>query len=107
MFSATLSKLIQQIAREALSKKHHFIDFVPAKDHSPIHAHVPQYQTIVEPNQHIPHIMRLIAHSQLSSPGKSKVIVFLQITKQTQLFPTLIHELKSSVLPAKPPFSYL
>jgi ATP-dependent RNA helicase MSS116, mitochondrial len=44
--------------------------------------------------------MRLIAHDQLSHPGESKVIVFLQTIKQTQLFSTLIHELKSSVFPA-------
>jgi ATP-dependent RNA helicase MSS116, mitochondrial len=49
MFSTTLSKPIQQTAREALSRKQHFIDV-----HSPIHAHVPQYQTIVEASQQIP-----------------------------------------------------
>ncbi|KZV62251.1 DEAD-domain-containing protein [Peniophora sp. CONT] len=101
MFSATLSKAIQQIARAALSPEHNYIDVVPAADSSPVHAHIPQYATVLESaDQQIPHVMRLIQHDQLANPGKSKIILFCQTTKQTQLFSTMIRELKTNASPA-------
>lgn len=101
MFSATLSKAIQQIARAALSPEHNYIDVVPSADHSPVHAHIPQYATVLDSaDQQIPHITRLIQHDQLANPGKSKIILFCQTTKQTQLFSTIIRELKTNAAPA-------
>ncbi|GJE86583.1 DEAD/DEAH box helicase [Phanerochaete sordida] len=100
LFSATVSREIQQIARATLDKKHHFIDCVPA-DASPVHAHIPQYHTILpDASKQIPHILRLLAHDQLLHPGKSKTIIFLPTTRMTQLFSTFLRELTSMCLPA-------
>ncbi|KAI0305250.1 P-loop containing nucleoside triphosphate hydrolase protein [Multifurca ochricompacta] len=101
LFSATVSPQIRQVAREVLDKNHTFIDVVP-KDSSPVHAHIPQNFTVL-PNagEQLPHLFRLIAHDQLANPGKSKIIVFLNTTKQTQLFATLSRELSRTTLPAR------
>lgn len=100
LFSATVSTSIQQVARSTLSPNHRFINCV-SEDTSPVHAHVEQYNTILpSATQQIPHILRLLAHDQLSNPGTSKTIVFLPTTKMTQLFTTLIRELAAVTLPA-------
>jgi ATP-dependent RNA helicase MSS116, mitochondrial len=100
LFSATVSREIQQIARATLDKNHLFIDCVPV-DASPVHAHVPQYHTILPSAAHqIPHILKLLAHDQLVNPGVSKTIIFLPTTRLTQLFSTLIRNLRDTCLPA-------
>lgn len=101
LFSATVSRSIQQVARQTLDKNHIFINTVSDKD-SPVHAHVPQYHTVL-PTAHeqIPHVLRLLAHDQLINPGASKSIVFLPTTKMTQLFATILRELSRTVLPSK------
>lgn len=100
LYSATVSRAIQQVARAALDKNHLFINTVTEED-SPVHAHVPQYNTIVpRAEDQLPHILRLLAHDQLSNPGKSKTIVFLATTKMTQLYAQLLRELARDVLPA-------
>lgn len=101
LFSATVSPAIRQIAREVLHKDHIFIDVVP-KDSSPVHAHIPQHFTVLpSPKEQLPHLVRLIAHDQLSNPGNSKIMIFLNTTKQTQLFTTLLRELSNTTLPAR------
>lgn len=101
LFSATVSPAIRQIAREVLDKDHVFIDVVP-KDSSPVHAHIPQHFTVLpSASEQLPHLIRLIALDQLTNPGKSKIMVFLNTTKQTQLFNTLLHELSKTILPAR------
>lgn len=100
LFSATLSPAIQQVARAALDKKHTFIDVVPV-DSSPVHAHVPQYHTVLPTaEKQIPHILNLIAHDQLVNPGRSKIMIFFPTTKMTQLFSTLLGQLVKTTLPA-------
>ncbi|KAI9510168.1 DEAD-domain-containing protein [Russula earlei] len=100
LFSATVSPAIRQIAREVLDKDHVFIDVVP-KDSSPVHAHIPQHFTVLpSAKDQLPHLFRLIAHDQLSNTGNSKVMVFLNTTKQTQLFATLLRQLSKSTLPS-------
>ena len=101
LFSATVSPQIRQIAREVLDNDHTFIDVV-SKDSSPVHAHIPQHYTIL-PNakEQLPQLVRLIAHDQLVNPHNSKVIVFMNTTKQTQLFATLFRELSRTTLPAR------
>ncbi|KAJ7669430.1 P-loop containing nucleoside triphosphate hydrolase protein [Mycena polygramma] len=100
LFSATVSKQIQQIARSTLAPNHKYINCV-TDDTSPVHAHVNQYHTILpSANAQLPHLMRLIAHDQLTHPGKSKVVVFLPTTKMTQLSATLVNALSHSTLPA-------
>ncbi|KAG6821116.1 hypothetical protein H0H93_006455 [Arthromyces matolae] len=100
LFSATVSPAIQNIARATLSPNHKFVDCVPA-DASPVHAHIPQYVTVVSDlREHLPHIVRVIAHDQLTNPGASKIIIFLPTTKMTQLFSTMLRDLAPYALPA-------
>jgi len=101
LFSATVSRAIQQIARQTLDKNHVFINCV-SDNAPPVHAHVNQYHTVLpSAADQIPHTLRLLTHDQLSNPGKSKVIVFFPTTKMTQLFADLIRDLSKSSLPAK------
>lgn len=102
LFSATVSPAIRQIAREVLDSDHLFIDVVP-KDESPVHAHIPQFYTVLpSAKEQLPHLLRVIMHDQLANPGNSKIMVFLNTTKQTQLFSTLLRELSKTVLPSRP-----
>lgn len=99
LFSATVSRPIQQVARATLDRNHAFINCV-TDDAPPVHAHVPQYHTVVQSaDKQIPHLLRLLAHDQLINPGKSKSIVFLPTTKLTQLFSTMLRELADGTLP--------
>jgi ATP-dependent RNA helicase MSS116, mitochondrial len=98
MFSATVSKAIQQIARKVLDQNHAFINCV--SEESPVHAHVPQYHTVLpSPSDQLPHILRLLAHDQLTNPKLSKTIIFFSTTKMTQLFHTLLREAAKTTLP--------
>ncbi|KAF7329892.1 hypothetical protein MKEN_00252900 [Mycena kentingensis (nom. inval.)] len=100
LFSATVSKEIQQVARSILSPHHEYINCV-SDEAPPVHAHVPQHYTLLpSPADQLPHIIRLIMHDQLINPTNSKIIIFLPTTKMTQLFSTLISTLQMS-LPAQ------
>lgn len=85
LFSATVSNAIRQIAKESLDKDFHYINCVGEED-SPVHAHIPQYVTAL-PNagDQIAHLVRLIAQDQLLHPVSSKIILFSNTTKSTQL----------------------
>ncbi|EIW55511.1 DEAD-domain-containing protein [Trametes versicolor FP-101664 SS1] len=99
MFSATVSKPIQQIARKTLAENHKFINCVP-DNALPTHMSIPQYYTgLPSAEDQIPHILNLIAHDQLSNPGKSKVLVFLPTTALTQLYSSLLQESGNRILP--------
>jgi ATP-dependent RNA helicase MSS116 len=99
LFSATVSRAVEQIARATLAKNYEYINCVSADD-SPVHAHVTQYHTIVpSADQQIPHLLRLLTHDQLTNPAKSKVIVFFPTTRMVQLFATLLRELAPTALP--------
>ena len=98
MFSATISKAIQEIAREVLDPNHVFVNCVT--EESPVHAHVPQYHTVLpSASDQLPHILRLLAHDQLANRGRSKTVVFFPTTKMTQLFHTLLREASKTILP--------
>lgn len=101
LFSATLStRLEREVVSQAVSKHHTFINTVSEED-SPVHAHIPQYHTVLtSAADQLPHTLRLIAHDQLTNPGKSKVILFLPTTKMTQLFSSFVRELAPAVLPS-------
>lgn len=100
LFSATISPAIRNIARASLAKQHKYINCVSA-DHSPVHAHIPQYHTVLPSAEHqIPHVLRVIAHDQLINPGNSKTIVFLPTTKMTMLFAEVLRSLATPLLPA-------
>jgi len=95
LFSATVSPAIRQIARASLDKNHSFINTVSSED-SPVHAHIPQFATVLpSASEQVSHLANLIAHDQLSNPGKSKIIVFLNTTKMTQLVSNILIQLKS------------
>ncbi|CAE6527530.1 unnamed protein product [Rhizoctonia solani] len=100
LYSATVSRAIEQVARSTLDKNHEFINTVQDED-SPVHAHIPQYHTVVpRAEDQLPHILRLLAHDQLANPGKSKTIIFLPTTKMTQMYASLLRELARDTLPA-------
>ena len=100
MFSATMAKNIQQVARATLSRNHKFINCVP-DDAAPTHLQIPQYYSAVSsPKEQIPHVLRLIAEDQLANPGKSKVLIFFPTTRMVQLYSTLISQIGEDVLPA-------
>ncbi|KAF8340912.1 P-loop containing nucleoside triphosphate hydrolase protein [Amanita rubescens] len=99
LFSATVSPAIQQVARASLDSNHKFINCV-TEDDVPVHTKVKQYHTVLpSAADQLPHVIRLLAHEQLTNPGSSKTIVFLPTTKQTQLFTSLLREMKGA-LPA-------
>jgi ATP-dependent RNA helicase MSS116 len=102
LFSATVSPAIRQVAREVLDRDHLFVDVV-SKDSSPVHAHIAQFYTVLpSAKEQLPHLFRIIMHDQLANPGNSKIMVFLNTTKQTQLFATFLRELSKAVLPSRP-----
>ena len=68
-----------------------------------MHAHIPQHFAVLpSPKEQLPNLFHLIAHDQLTNPGNSKILIFLNTTKQTQLFATLLRELSKTTLPARP-----
>ncbi|KAG8744952.1 hypothetical protein FRC10_009187 [Ceratobasidium sp. 414] len=100
LYSATVSRAIQQVARASLDKNHLFINTVNEEE-SPVHAHIPQYHTVLpKAEDQIPHILRLLALDQLTNPGKSKSLIFLPTTRMTQMYAQLLRELARDTLPA-------
>ncbi|KIL56774.1 hypothetical protein M378DRAFT_113290 [Amanita muscaria Koide BX008] len=100
LFSATVSSAIRQVAREVLDKRHVFINCVNDAD-APVHTHIKQYHTVLpSAADQVPHLLRLLAHEQLANPGSSKTIMFFPTTKMTQLFTSMLKEIKKSALPA-------
>ncbi|OSD08735.1 DEAD-domain-containing protein [Trametes coccinea BRFM310] len=100
MFSATVSKAIEQIARATLDKNHVFLNCVP-ENAAPTHLSIPQFYTAVpSPKEQLPHILRLIAEDQLMNPGKSKVLVFFPTTSMTKLYSAIINDVAPVMLPA-------
>jgi len=96
LFSATVSRAIEKVARAFLKPNHTLIDCVP-KNESNVHLHIPQYATVLKSSsEQLSHIARLIAQDQLTNPD-SKVIVFLPTTKQTMLYATFIRELADAL----------
>ncbi|TFK49304.1 DEAD-domain-containing protein, partial [Heliocybe sulcata] len=96
LFSATMNRAVSQTAARILSQNHHGIDTV-GQDDSPVHAHIPQYHTIL-PNaaDQLPHLARLIVHDQLTNAGKSKIILFASTTKLTSLLTSTLKELQKT-----------
>ncbi|KIL57685.1 hypothetical protein M378DRAFT_36628, partial [Amanita muscaria Koide BX008] len=100
LFSATVSSAIREVAREVLDKSHAFINCVNDAD-APVHTHIKQYYTVLpSAADQVPHLLRLLAYEQLANPGSSKTIMFFPTTKMTQLFSSVLREVKKSVLPA-------
>ncbi|KAG8979643.1 hypothetical protein FRB90_008034, partial [Tulasnella sp. 427] len=97
LFSATVSPAIRDIARKSLDKHHTFINCVK-EDDSPVHAHIPQYVTVLPSGAHqIPHMLNLITQDQLQNPGKSKVMIFCNTAKMTALLSEMLRDLRATL----------
>lgn len=84
LFSATINRNIETIARATLHKNHRFIDCVPPGEDA-VHTRIPQFVTgVSDPSQLYPHVLRVIARDQLVHGARSKVMVFCSTTKQTR-----------------------
>lgn len=104
LFSATVSRPIQEIASKLLARQHTFVNCVSDAD-AATHAHIPQYTTTLPSGADaVPHILRLIAHDQLlcaQEGRKSKVIIFLSTTKMTQLFADILSAAAATSTPRR------
>ncbi|KZT70451.1 DEAD-domain-containing protein [Daedalea quercina L-15889] len=97
MFSATVSPQIRQIARTYLGKDHKYINCVDDSA-PPTNLSIPQFHTVLpEEGDQLPHVLRLLAHDQLTHGTKSKTIIFTPTTKMTQLYSTLLRNLRSTL----------
>ena len=97
-FSAsTVSLAVNQAAERLMSSNREIINSDTDLDHT--YSAVPQYHTIVpSAADFFPHILRLIARSQMV--GRSnKVIIFCQTTRMAQLLSTMLRALAPRVLP--------
>lgn len=89
LFSATISPEIRTIAQETMKRDTKIIDCVPTGE-SNVHAHVPQFYTILpSADKQVKHLFNLLAHDQMTNPN-GKTVIFLPTTKMTQLFSHLI-----------------
>ncbi|PLW47775.1 hypothetical protein PCASD_04311 [Puccinia coronata f. sp. avenae] len=89
LFSATISPEINRIAQQTMKKDTKIVDCVPSGETN-VHAHVPQYYTVLpNPDQQVKHIFNLLVHDQLTNP-RGKTVIFLPTTKMTQLFSQMI-----------------
>ncbi|KAF9057209.1 P-loop containing nucleoside triphosphate hydrolase protein [Panaeolus papilionaceus] len=105
LFSATVSSKVKEIANFFTARNHRFVDCVPVDD-SPVHDHIPQYHTVVDPAEVLQQTVKLIAHDQLiakSGEGghkKSKIVLFLSTTKMVSVFTEFLRDMTASgVLP--------
>ena len=61
-----------------------------------------QYRTVLpRASEQIPHLLRLIAHDQLTNPAASNIIVFLPTANMTRLFAMILRGLSGTTLPAE------
>lgn len=84
MFSATVSKEIQGIARTFMKKDHIFINTV-SKDDQDVHQRIKQEYIIRPMEDHMKVVLSLLINTQLQN-SLAKVIVFLPTTKMTMLY---------------------
>ncbi|CAG7847185.1 DEAD-box ATP-dependent RNA helicase 31 [Serendipita indica DSM 11827] len=95
----TMSTAVQQLVKRVLDPDFISVDVAP--EYKSPHSDTPQFHTILPSAEHqLPHLMKLLAHEQMKNPQRSKTIIYLPTTRMTQLFTTLVHELRSSCLPA-------
>lgn len=92
MFSATVSREIQNISRLFLSPDHKFLNTV-AKDDQDSHAKIKQEYIIRPGTEHLQVVLSLIISQQLKNKD-SKIIVFLPTTKLTMLYSALFKVLR-------------
>lgn len=90
-FSATVSRDIQRVAAQTLDRSYKMIDCVPEGEVQ-VHERIPQYGHVVPPQEHMSRLLQLIAQDQLIHGSKSKVIVFCNTTKHTQLVARMLKD---------------
>ncbi|PPR04775.1 hypothetical protein CVT24_007091, partial [Panaeolus cyanescens] len=105
LFSATVSPKVKEIANLFTAPNHRFVDCVPVND-SPVHDHIPQYHTVVDPSEILQQTVKLIAHDQLiakSGEGgheKSKIVLFCSTTKMTTVVTEFLRDITAGgILP--------
>ncbi|KAG6856979.1 hypothetical protein H0H87_011368 [Tephrocybe sp. NHM501043] len=89
LFSATISKEIQQIAQQALNKDHVFVSTL-LEDEANTHEHVPQTSIIAPFNATLPLSLRIIADDRAIHPKMSKVIMFFPTARHVSLAAELL-----------------
>lgn len=95
--TATVSPAVNQAVERLMSSNREIIN--SALEHDNTHSAVSQYHTIVPSAADLfPHILRLIARSQMGKKS-SKVIIFCQTTRMAQLFSTMLRTLAPKILP--------
>lgn len=100
IFTESMSHALLQTAGRLLDADHTVID-VGKERSAAKYRETPQFHTILPSAAHqLPHLMKLLAHDQITNLGKSKVIVFVPTTRMAQLFSTLVRVLRTSCLPA-------
>ncbi|CCG82261.1 CYT-19 DEAD-box protein [Taphrina deformans PYCC 5710] len=92
MFSATVSRDIQRIARNYLDRDHKFLNTV-SKDEQDSHQLIKQEYIVRPLNEHMKVVLSLIITQQLKNPNV-KIIVFLQTTKMTMLYASVFKTLR-------------
>ena len=80
MFSATVSKSVQDIARQALRKGYQYIDTV-GEDEDPTHSHVPQELMVAKETDQMAAIASILERETAKKPYK--IMVFFTTTKLT------------------------
>ena len=95
--TATVSPAVNQAAERLMSSNREIINSTP--EHDAAHSTVSQYHTILpSAADFFPHILRLIARSQIVGRS-SKVIIFCQTTRMAQLLSTILRALVPHILP--------
>ncbi|KAH9822335.1 P-loop containing nucleoside triphosphate hydrolase protein [Melampsora americana] len=93
LFSATISQEISRIAKTTMKSDVKIVDCVP-KGESNVHAHIPQFYTVLpSPEHQLRHIFNILVHDQLLNPT-GKAIIFLPTTKMTQLFSQILMSMR-------------
>ncbi|KZO98565.1 hypothetical protein CALVIDRAFT_478476 [Calocera viscosa TUFC12733] len=92
-----LSLPLQQMAKSMLEEDYRFFkEGIIEKQE--LWEKVEQYHTVLpSARDQLPHLCRLIAHDQLTNPGKSKVIIFTPAARMAQLFGTFLRGLSASL----------
>lgn len=93
LFSATISQEISRVAKTTMKSDLKIVDCVPQGE-SNVHAHIPQYYTVLpSPEHQLKHLFNILVHDQLSNPT-GKAIIFLPTTKMTQLYSQILMSMR-------------
>ena len=93
----TVSPAVNQAVERMMSSNREIVNPTTESDYT--HSAVSQYHTIVpSAADFFPHILRLIARSQMVTRS-SKVIIFCQTTRMAQLLSTMLRELAPKISP--------